>query len=156
MACEQPRGVAKTLSNPWGRGWWQLFLHHEGAGSTRKWRPQGFHPVAAELIIPYQCREKSEHCICIETSPTWRVQNYSSIYILWIVLISGSAVPVFYFVFYFFLHWQNLTFRKHQNQIFVTLCPLETQYLTLLGHFCATMDPLKFLMCPVVVFTAWF
>ena len=126
------------------RGMWQLFLHHGGAGCPRKRLPQGFHPVAAELIISSRGREKSEQYICIETSLIWQVQNYSSIYVLWIVFISSSAVPVFYLVFIPSLHWQNLAFRKHLNQISATFCLLETEELTLLGHCWATVDPLKF------------
>lgn len=97
-----------------------------GAGSLGKRLPQGFHPVAAELIISSQRRKKSEHCICMETSLMWQVQNYSSIYVLWIVLISSSTVPVFYFIFIPSLHWRSLAFKKHLNQISVTFRLSET------------------------------
>lgn len=111
----------------WGRrDGWQLFLHHGGAGSTRKRLPQGFHPASAELIISSRCRKKSERHICIESSLIWRVQNYSSIYVLWIVLISSAIVPIFYSGFIPSLHWQNLTFRKHLNQISIKFCLSET------------------------------
>lgn len=113
----------ETLCQHGGRGWWQIVLHRKEATSIRKRWPLGFCLAAAELITPSQWREKLEHCICIETSATWRVQNYSSIYVLWIVLISSSAVPVFSFVFSFL---PSLTLRKHLNQISATFCLLET------------------------------
>jgi hypothetical protein len=80
VACEQPYVVAKSLCNLW----WEYLVaavSRKGDGSARK-QLQGFHPVAAELIIPSQRREESERYICIETSPYMAVQNYSSIYVL--------------------------------------------------------------------------
>ena len=133
------------------RGGRQLFLHHGGAGSTRKRLPQGFHPVAAELIISSQRRKKSERYICIETSLIWQVQNYSSIYVLWIILISSSAVPVFHFIFIPSLHWQSLAFRKHLKQISVRDLGSHSTWSLL----CHSVSTEFFLMCTLVFSTIW-